>query len=452
MCGIVGMIGPINQQEAELFKDFLDVCQVRGRDATGVFIVNKDGDYDHVKRVGTPSILYEHVTYQEIVEKANNLAIIGHCRKKTIGDNVSKNAHPFDTTNVLGIHNGTLRGYHSWPEHKFSMVDSQSLFERLSNIGAKDLFETVDGAYACIWYDKNDKTINIIRNSERPLYGTLTEGTRPILLVASEPWMFGVIQRVRPLWDGSEAVPKIFQFEEMTHYVFKYNEESKTMEIFPTTKKYTKKENVVPFANRGTGNKEYWQNRGGSFYRQKFFELDDNDDGDVQDPFVREKKEDPPPLLLLPTPERNNISNSEKGSSNISLTQEETRKMLEDTIFKGSRSRIQESSSDISQQTNKKEFSKISRDSLELSNKKQALPKFGVSHRKIAGMDYITCKATSIEYKADLFMAKAKNTCSWCNKKIDSHFLVGQIINDKTFLCVNCCKETMNYKAIVNRI
>lgn len=43
MCGIVGIAGKITHQAKNVvFKDFLDVCQVRGRDSTGVIKVRDD--------------------------------------------------------------------------------------------------------------------------------------------------------------------------------------------------------------------------------------------------------------------------------------------------------------------------------------------------------------------------------------------------------------------------
>jgi len=133
MCGIVGIAGKITHQAKNVvFKDFLDVCQVRGRDSTGVIKVrdDKDQSYTWVKSVGTPSSLFDFRKYETEIERGDAVALVGHCRHKTSGEVSVKNAHPFDFPDegIIGVHNGTLRNQHTLDGHHYSKVDSEILY------------------------------------------------------------------------------------------------------------------------------------------------------------------------------------------------------------------------------------------------------------------------------------------------------------------------------------
>jgi hypothetical protein len=123
-------------------------------------------------------------------------ALIGHCRAKTVGEVSRGNAHPFDMPDrqIIGVHNGTLTNQHRLDGYKHGMTDSEALYRHMSINGAEQTFADVDGAFACVWWDGQEQTLNFIRNGLRTLYIALSEDRRKILW-ASEPWMFHVYTR-----------------------------------------------------------------------------------------------------------------------------------------------------------------------------------------------------------------------------------------------------------------
>lgn len=203
MCGLAGMAGDLNHQLKEAFKDLLIVTQFRGRDSTGVFAVRNDNTYDHLKGLGTPELLLDRKAFDARVLTGIPKVIAGHCRSKTVGDNTVENAHPYDFDNLIGMHNGTLRSAHKLDGHDYRRTDSFSLYSDMSKNGLSDTMTRVDpdGAYALVWWDAQDNTLNFLRNDQRPLWFAWTKNKRAIVW-ASEPWMFGAIDRKASLWDG----------------------------------------------------------------------------------------------------------------------------------------------------------------------------------------------------------------------------------------------------------
>lgn len=175
MCGIVGFSGvnPANVDKLNFLMYYNSV--ERGKDSTGYYTpetgVKKDAVacLDFLKKNKLPS---------------SNL-FIGHVRWKTIGANLTKNAHPFEYDNVVLLHNGTLENHMSMlVKHGFNWkdfdVDSQVLAKLIDeNLKSDDYddktrFKTLsefDGAAALLWIDKtNPNKLYVFRNNARPLY------------------------------------------------------------------------------------------------------------------------------------------------------------------------------------------------------------------------------------------------------------------------------------------
>ena len=156
MCGIVGMAGKIDHgMQTKVFPDLLAVCQVRGRDSTGVIAVDDDMNYEYLKALGTPDYLLSQVNYPAIVERGLKTALVGHCRAKTTGAINVRNAHPFDFPDkgIIGVHNGTLRNYTALEDRLKYEVDSQVLYNSIANIGPLETFPQITGAWCCVWWD-----------------------------------------------------------------------------------------------------------------------------------------------------------------------------------------------------------------------------------------------------------------------------------------------------------
>lgn len=118
MCGLAGVIlGTKRRRHAELaeiaarFTQLLVLNERRGRHATGVALVDRDGGHELLKR---PLPAHEFVTldlYREVLGELSNrtTCILGHTRWPTRGTPAQPlNNQPIRRGRTLGTHNGTI--------------------------------------------------------------------------------------------------------------------------------------------------------------------------------------------------------------------------------------------------------------------------------------------------------------------------------------------------------
>lgn len=189
MCGIVCAAGLLTAEEEKIFKFLLILDTVRGEDSTGIAGVSVNGDVLVSKAVGTPYDLFP-LKLTERIFTANNRLLIGHNRYATQGGVTKKNAHPFEFDNVVGVHNGTLKDRYRLKHNNYS-VDSEQLYANIDEDGEKVVIPKVEGAYALVWYDKENEQLKVIRNKERPLHYAFSACGKKVFF-ASEAWMLGV--------------------------------------------------------------------------------------------------------------------------------------------------------------------------------------------------------------------------------------------------------------------
>ncbi|PZQ78037.1 MAG: hypothetical protein DI563_01750 [Variovorax paradoxus] len=192
MCGLVGVAGGITYNLEKVFKNLLQLDTIRGPHSTGVAMVRTNGDNKTVKKLGTPwEGLFDSKDFEEYLKVCSFNVLLGHNRWATKGKINAKNAHPFDFDTLVGAHNGTLRSVRDLDNHEKFEVDSENIYHHMERNGVADTIKLLDGAFALTWYNKEESTINFIRNNERPLYYCLTEDRKAIIW-ASEDWMIEV--------------------------------------------------------------------------------------------------------------------------------------------------------------------------------------------------------------------------------------------------------------------
>lgn len=178
MCGLTGMIDTSRtgfmQKDLDLFKGLLYINSLRGTSSTGIFGVNDSKQADIYKVLGTPYKLFEWGLGHEFLDRMIHKywAVFGHGRFPTIGNTVIGNAHPFEHRHITLMHNGTIKNHEKLNEefNKKFLVDSELICWMISEIGIRETVKKIDGAYALIYFDSKEDSVNIIRNYERPLW------------------------------------------------------------------------------------------------------------------------------------------------------------------------------------------------------------------------------------------------------------------------------------------
>lgn len=183
MCGIVGYIHNTEDREvSEELKEFmrfaLFIDTVRGRDSTGIFSVNnnrKTSKATTYKTMLTGAELSASHLFDQHYKQG--WAVVGHNRAATVGDVNIDNAHPFTFGPITLVHNGTLTddGVSLDQYDRALDVDSMQIANALSKVEpdqAKTVLEQLQGAFALVWHDARNQSINVVRNSQRPLHFT----------------------------------------------------------------------------------------------------------------------------------------------------------------------------------------------------------------------------------------------------------------------------------------
>lgn len=177
MCGLVSVINKnsngLTKDQVDSFDMMLFLDQLRGKDSTGTFVVEKNGGMSMAKEASHATDFRTRKEYKDLCTLAfqRGSAIVGHNRAATKGTIIDANAHPFVVDdNITLVHNGTLWGNHK--ELADTEVDSHAIAHVIhENDGnLEKALQSVNGAMALIWHDFKNQTLNFIRNSQRPLY------------------------------------------------------------------------------------------------------------------------------------------------------------------------------------------------------------------------------------------------------------------------------------------
>lgn len=194
MCGHVGVAGFIDDRAKRMFRDLLIFDSVRGPHSTGMGFVGVTNNVNFVKLAGNPFQLFEEQLFKDAF-LGNKQLLLGHNRYATVGSVISSNAHPFKHGSICGAHNGTLTKQYlldSWT--KFD-VDSDNIFHHLNLNGVDDTVSKLCGAYALVWYDETDRSINFLRNEERELFFAYTHDRKTLYWASEEDMLIAAANR-----------------------------------------------------------------------------------------------------------------------------------------------------------------------------------------------------------------------------------------------------------------
>lgn len=178
MCGIAGAFcgKTLTEFEIKRVSKLLILNHFRGDDSTGMFdyIENVDKDKVVYWKKKTHPVFFAYNEFGKTLadrwknKKPNIVAV--HARAATIGSVTAENAHPFVHGHVIGMHNGTInKDFKGKDDYE---TDSEALIKLIADDGIKKAVDEIGygGAYALVWLDTKDYTLNFIRNTHRPLH------------------------------------------------------------------------------------------------------------------------------------------------------------------------------------------------------------------------------------------------------------------------------------------
>jgi len=176
---------------------------------------------------------------------------VGHSRSATSGSISTKNAHPFVQGDIMLVHNGTLRSTFNLPHPKPETdVDSDVLCYNLAHVDPVDAHEIlgkIQGAYALVWFDLRDQTVNFARNSERPFHMGVNTA-EDMLVFSSDGHLLNFI--TDRMIDYTSRPANIWQLGINTHLKYKKGN------LIPEVKK------VIPFTTAITTHGSGWHTMG----------------------------------------------------------------------------------------------------------------------------------------------------------------------------------------------
>lgn len=201
MCGLVGIAGNLEFRDEATMRRMFVFDYFRGMDSTGLATLRNNRETRLVKMASHPIDLFDTKKFTEALSGSSSSVFLGHNRAATKGAVNGVNAHPFRYGHILGAHNGTLDTM-AWTRLKGlcgedTDVDSQAVFASMAAVGVEETITNMSGAWALVWIDLKDNTLNFIRNKERPLWYAYTAEFDKILW-ASEYHMIESATRMAP--------------------------------------------------------------------------------------------------------------------------------------------------------------------------------------------------------------------------------------------------------------
>jgi predicted glutamine amidotransferase len=196
MCGLVGVISKypaVNRlKKIDLFEQMLYVDALRGYHSTGIAVVNNKKDLVTYKRaLAAPDFLCTK-TFVRIARSMDAQVMMGHNRAATHGSVIDANAHPFRHGDITLMHNGTVNNHKSLPEGRQFEVDSDYISYSINEYGVDDTISQLQGAFALVWYNSADGTVNVVKNNKRDLGFALAEDGKTFIYASEAdmiPWI-----------------------------------------------------------------------------------------------------------------------------------------------------------------------------------------------------------------------------------------------------------------------
>lgn len=201
MCGLVGVAGKLEYKDEEIFKRLLLYDYFRGPDSTGMAAIDVAGTRASVVKIAShPIDLFDLGRFKTSLSAQQSSVFMGHNRAATKGAVNGVNAHPYEYGHIVGCHNGTLTS-HAFTELENALgerfdVDSQAVFAAISRLGIDRTVSLLQGAWSLVWFDLREKTLNFLRNKERPLWYAYSETFNHFFWASEWPTIHDAVRSV----------------------------------------------------------------------------------------------------------------------------------------------------------------------------------------------------------------------------------------------------------------
>lgn len=231
MCGLVGISGKLEFRDEATMKRLLIYDYFRGPDSTGFAALRNDGTCKVAKIPRHPLDLFDTKGFNEALSGWNSTVFLGHNRLATKGKVNYNNSHPYEYDHIVGAHNGTLE-QSSWRAieeavgDKFD-VDSQAVIACIAKLGIEATVPLLQGAWALVWIDMKEGTLNFLRNKERPFWYAYSEEFDKIFWASEWPMIDAALKlSTQPykLATDPEKGYKFYQSQENWWYRIDVNE------------------------------------------------------------------------------------------------------------------------------------------------------------------------------------------------------------------------------------
>ncbi len=200
MCGIAGLLN-VKEENREvakmIFKSLVLANESRGKDSTGVLVVDKDTtDYSLFKDTIPASQFLKRKKFRQV----EGDLWLGHTRLATTGEINERNAHPLNRKDMFLVHNGVISNHKEIAkklDYEYE-VDSEVLIPIVENEDW-DMLKEISGSANFIVWDKSKGRIYVSRH-DNPLY-CLTLKEKGITMFSS---MLDVLEFVAGHYNAEE--------------------------------------------------------------------------------------------------------------------------------------------------------------------------------------------------------------------------------------------------------
>ncbi len=200
MCGLAGTLigGRPNREALEQIKDLftrnLLANEERGREATGVAVLNRDGSCFVEKTPIKASQFVRGKPYADFMDKrisTDSVILLGHTRRPTKGNpDGNHNNHPIVVGNTVGIHNGTITNddevfasrdrRRDKTRRRIGSVDSEAIFALIDEIDStqplrkyvqrvKKAVALLVGSYTTLSFNRKSPQVLLLLKYDNPI-------------------------------------------------------------------------------------------------------------------------------------------------------------------------------------------------------------------------------------------------------------------------------------------